>query len=120
MKIYVAHSSNFDYINKIYNPVKNDSELRKHEIVLPHENENNNNSRDYYNSFDLAICEVSYPSVGLGIEMGFFYDSKVPIYCLYEKGTNYSKSIEVVSNNIIEYDGINDFILKIKEIIKSR
>ena len=71
-------------------------------------------------NFDLVICEVSKPSTGLGIEMGFVYDNNIPIYCLYEKGTNYSKSIEVVSNSIIEYDGINDFILKIKEIIKSR
>ena len=120
MKIYIGHSSDIDYINKIYNPVKNDLELMKHEITLPHEKLNNNNRRDYYQNFDIAICEVSKPSTGLGIEMGFFFDNDIPIYCLYEKGMNYSKSIEVVSDTIIEYSGVEDFILKIKNIIKSR
>ncbi len=120
MKIYIGHSSDIDYVNKIYKPIKEDIELSRYDIVFPHEKVDTNNSRKYYDDFDLVICEVSKPSTGLGIEMGFFFDSNIPIYCLYEKGMEYSKSIKVISDVIIEYDGTEDFISKIKNIIGSR
>ena len=67
----------------------------------------------YYEDFDLVIAEVSNASTGMGIELGFFYDSKVPIYCIH-KG-DYSKAIEVLTKNIIKYDNI---VKVIREIIK--
>ena len=112
MKVYLAHSSNCDYINKIYKPILNDPELSKI-IILPHMEKDNMHNRNYYEDFDLVIAEVSAPSTGMGIELGFFYDSKVPIYCLYQG--DYSKSVEVVAKKIIEYI---DLVKTIKGIIK--
>lgn len=117
MRIYVAHATNCDYTNEIYKPIRLDNELKKYEIILPHEEENFIHNRDYYANFDIAICEISNPSIGLGIEMGFFFDSNVPIYCLYKKGCSYSKSILAITNNIIEYTDNDDFMDKIKLII---
>ena len=118
MKIYVAHASNYDYINEIYKPIREDSELKEYDIVLPHEDENYIHNRDYYKYFDIAICEVSNPSIGLGIELGFLYDSNVKIYCLYKKDSNYSKSLLAITKNIIMYQDSKDFINKIKNIIR--
>ena len=112
MRIYLAHSSNYDYINNIYKPILNDEELSKI-ITLPHMEKDNMHYRNYYEDFDLVIAEVSNPSTGMGIELGFFYDDKVPIYCIY-KG-KYSKSIEAVTNKIYEY---NSIVYIIKRIIK--
>ncbi len=112
MKIYLAHSSNCDYINEIYKPILNDPELSKI-ITLPHMEKDPMHSRYYYEDFDLVIAEVSNASTGMGIELGFFYDSKVPIYCIH-KG-DYSKAIEVLTKNIIKYDNI---VKVIREIIK--
>ena len=112
MRIYLAHSSNCDYINKIYKPILNDQELSKI-ITLPHMEKDFIHNRNYYEDFDLVIAEVSNPSTGLGIELGFFYDEKKPIYCIYQG--DYSKSVEAVSNKIMEYDNI---IYIIKKIIK--
>ena len=112
MKIYLAHSSNCDYINKIYKPILNDPELSKI-ITLPHMEKDYMHNRNYYDNFDLVIAEVSAPSTGLGIELGFFYDDKKPIYCLYQG--DYSKSVEVVAKKIIEYI---DIVKTIKGIIK--
>ena len=120
MRIYIAHSRQFDYINKIYQPIRNDNELKKEKIILPHETEDSNNKRVFYDNIDLLIAEVSAPSIGLGIELGFAYDSNIPIYCLYEKGKKYSKSLEVITKNIIEYKSSEDFIKIIKSIIESR
>jgi hypothetical protein len=118
MKIYVAHATNFDYVNEIYKPIREDILLKNYEIVLPHEEENYLHDRDYYNDFDIAICEVSYPSTGLGIELGFLYDGKTKIYAFYKKGCNYSKSILAITKELIEYDNKEDFINKVKNIIK--
>ena len=112
MKVYLAHSSNCDYINKIYKPILADPELSKI-ITLPHMEKDYMHNRNYYEDFDLVIAEVSNPSTGMGIELGFFYDEKKPIYCLYQG--DYSKSIEVIAKKIIEY---NDIIKTIKDIIK--
>lgn len=120
MKIYVAHSTNCDYVNEIYKPIREDSKLKKHYIVLPHEDENYLHDRAYYNNFDIAICEVSYPSTGLGIELAFLFDSSIPIYCLYKKNSNYSKAVLAVTKNIIEYNDKKDLVEKIKDIVESR
>ena len=112
MKVYLAHSSNCDYINKIYKPILNDPELSKI-ITLPHMEKDYMHNRNYYDNFDLVIAEVSAQSTGLGIELGFFYDDKKPIYCLYQG--DYSKSVEVVAKKIIEYI---DIVKTIKGIIK--
>ena len=112
MKVYLAHSSNCDYINKIYKPILNDPELSKI-ITLPHMEKEHNHSRNYYEDFDLVIAEVSAPSTGMGIELGFFYDEKKPIYCIYRG--DYSKSVEVIAKKIIEYENI---VKTIKDIIK--
>lgn len=118
MKIYVAHASNYDYINEIYKPIREDSELKKYDIVLPHEEDNYIHNRDYYKSFDVAICEVSNASIGLGIELGFLYDSNVKIYCLYKNDSNYSKSLLAITKDIIMYKDKEDFINKIKNIVR--
>ena len=112
MRIYLAHSSNCDYINTIYKPILNDPELSKI-ITLPHMEKDNMHNRNYYEDFDFVIAEVSNASTGMGIELGFFYDEKVPIYCIYRG--HYSKSVEAITKNIMEYDNI---IYIIKKIIK--
>ena len=118
MKIYVAHSRDFDYKNELYKPIRESDNLKKYEIVLPHENNNNDpHDREFYKNIELYICEVSYPATGLGIELAFAYDDNKPIYCLYKKGNKYSSSIESITDKIIEYDNTNHMIKIIEDII---
>lgn len=119
MKIYVAHSRDFDYKNELYSPIKNDALFNEHNFVLPHElEEKNENTRDFYKTLDIVIAECSYPSTGLGIELGWLYDDKIPIYCIYKIGKKISDSIKTVTSNIYEYKDINDMIEIIRKIIK--
>ena len=37
MNIYVAHSNNFDYIRKIYEPLKESELLKKYHFFFPHD-----------------------------------------------------------------------------------
>ena len=119
MKIYIAHSKDFDYKNELYLPIRNDKELKKLEIILPHEISNiSSNTRDFYRSIDLFIAECSYPAVGMGIELGWVYDDNIPIYCIHKKGIRTSNSIKAVTSDIYEYKSVDEMLEIIKDIIK--
>ena len=117
MKIYIAHSKSFDYQNELYAPVRNDKVLNELEVILPHEFSNvSSNTRDFYKDIDLFIAECSYPATGLGIELGWAFDDDIPIYCIHKKGTKVSGSIYAVTENIFEYNCINEMLDIIEKI----
>lgn len=118
MRIYVAHPTSLDYEKYIYIPLRSDSFLNRHELILPHEASSNvYSSREDYKNVDLVIAECSRPSTGMGIELGWFYDENKPIFCFYQAGTKPSNAISIVAKTMVEYKDIEDFITKAKEII---
>ena len=119
MRIYVAHSREFDYLNELYRPLQSDPYFKEFDLILPHETNESNHNRDFYKSIDLFIVECSYASTGLGIELGFAYDDNKAIYCIYKSDRKPSSSINVVTKNIYEYYDINDMIKTIKVIIEN-
>lgn len=120
MKIYVTHSSSFDFKNELYKPLRNSDLNDIHEVTLPHEDSSKQfNSKEYLKECDLVLAEVSYPSVGQGIELGWANLYKVPIVCFYKAGTKYSGALNVVSRDFIEYlDGI-DLTEKLKKYLSN-
>ena len=68
-------------------------------------------------STDLFIAEVSYPSTGMGIEMGWAVAHHVPILALYKVDTKPSASIKIVTNNLVPYVTPDDLIQKITNYI---
>ncbi len=118
MTIYISHSTNFDYKNDLYQPLKVLAE--NHTVIFPHDE----NERQYpvknlllSKKCDVVIAEVSYPSTGQGIELGWADICKTKIICIYRKDSSYSKALELISNNFIEYTIGEDFMEKIKEFI---
>ena len=118
MKIYISHSSEYDYINKIYNPIKSSDLIQSNIFFLPHEDKTVN-TKDIISKCDLVIAEVSLPSTGQGIELGWADYTKTPILCMYEKGTKISSSLKYITNEFIEYDSVEDMIKKIRDFIKN-
>lgn len=118
MKIYISHSSSYDYINKIYNPIINSDISKTNTFFFPHENKDNvSNTKDIISNYDLVIAEVSLPSTGQGIELGWVSYANTPILCIYEKGAPISSSLKLITNQFIEYENTEDMIGKIKEFI---
>lgn len=118
MRIYIVHPTNMDYQKEIYGPLKNDDFFLEHELILPHEKSAEiSNARDDYKNVDLVIAECSQPSIGVGIELGWFYDDEKPIYGFYKSGAKISNAVNVVAKKIIEYQDAQDLIDKIKNII---
>ena len=119
MKIFVAHSSNFDFKNELYSPLRN-SELNKtHEIFLPQEKSDIGPiTKDIIKNSDLIIAEISFPSTGQGIELGWANIYGIPIICIYKNDAKTSRSLKKITDQFISYDNSNDMIEKLTSFIK--
>jgi nucleoside 2-deoxyribosyltransferase len=111
MKIYVTHATCFDYIHELYRPLQDSPLNNEHTIIVPHEkNQQPIDSLSIIKSSDLVIAEVSYPSTGQGIELGWANVFEIPIMCFYKKGTKFSSSLHIVTNQLFEYQNHTDLI----------
>lgn len=112
MKIYLSHASHFDYQNELYQPLK-ESVARKHQVVFPHDDFLVNTHETILGS-DVVVAEVTYPSTGEGIELGWANAGKVPIVCLFKIGHEYSSSLTFVSGTFIGYSSRQDMVAKLE------
>ena len=121
MKIYISHSSKYDYINKIYNTIKKSYLKKRNTFFFPHDDNNKViNTKDVISKYDLIIAEVSLPATGQGIELGWADYAKTPILCIYKKGVQISSSLKFITNDFIEYENDIDMINKIDNYIKNK
>ena len=121
MKIYISHSSKYDYINKIYNTIKESHLNQRNTFFFPHDNNNKViNTKDVISKYDLIIAEVSLPATGQGIELGWADYAKTPILCIYKKGVQISLSLKFITNDFIAYENDIDMINKIDNYIKNK
>lgn len=119
LQIYLAHSRTVDYINDLYSPIKNSQKLREYTFYLPHDNNRENyNDYNFYKQFNLILAEVSEPSTGLGIELGWANMLQIPIVCIYKKGTKITASLSAVTNEYIEYSSSEELVNKLYEYIQ--
>jgi len=118
MKIYVPHSSNFDFKNNLYRPIRESKLNEVHQFILPQENGKEVITKDLIKSCHLVVAEVSYPSTGQGIELGWADIFSVPIVCLYQKDKKYSSSLNYVTNDFIAYSDSKEMISKLEEFLK--
>ena len=122
MVIYIAHSKAYDYKKELYHPIRNSIALKEYEIILPHEfSDSSSNSRDFYRGIDLIIAECSYAATGEGIELGWGFDDKTPIYAIHKRSAKISGSVYAVTNkeNINSYDNSEEMVRLIQEIIEN-
>lgn len=111
MKIYVAHKSCYDFEYELYKPLR---ELSEFEFVFPHEGEIEDSKRKV-TSADVVLAEVSYPSTGVGIELGWAEMSSKEIVCIYNKGSKSSSALQLVCSKIVEYESREDLKNKVRE-----
>jgi hypothetical protein len=117
MKIYFGHSKGFDFKNELYGPIRESVLNSEHEIIFPHETDKFFNSKDRIKNCDLMIAEVSYPAIGLGIELGWAEMLKTRVLCVYKKGYKISGSLKVVTKNFIGYESAEDLVEKLTRFI---
>ena len=120
MKIYISHSSKYDYKNKIYNPIKQSNLVRENTLFFPHDDNKIVNTKEMIANYDLVIAEVTLPATGQGIELGWADYAKTPIVCLYEKGAKISSSLKFITNDFIEYESEIYMINQISKYVQNK
>ena len=65
-----------------------------------------------------VIAEVSYPSTGQGIELGWAYLEGIPIIGLYRMGMTPPAFLRAIAEDFLEYSGLpalmNTVIVRLK------
>jgi len=117
MKIFVAHSSNFDFKQELYNPLRESALNTQHEIFLPQENGREVVTKETIQNSDVVVAEVSYASTGQGIELGWADVFGIPIICIYKEGSKVSGSLQFITKKLIEYKDKEEMISKLSEVL---
>ena len=116
VRIYVGHSSGFDFEEELYQPLKESTLMENHELAFPHNSERLFDSKRFLREeADLMVAEVSYASTGLGIELAWADMMEVPIICVYRKDSTPSSSLEAIDVGIVEYSSQENLVEKLKE-----
>lgn len=114
-KVYVSHASGFDFQKKLYVPLK---KLTGVELLLPHENSKTvRSSKNIIKNCSVLIAEVSVPSHGVGVELGWANAFGVPIICIFKRGSFISPSLKILSKEFLEYDELEDILPKLSSMI---
>lgn len=121
MKIYVCHSRSFDFEKELYSPLKEFFSSQEYEIIFPHDEKDKNiNTLEIIKSSDLIIAECSYPSTGLGIELGRAEIFNKRIICLVRENIQESSSLHFISNEFIRYKDNVDLTKKLERVMKPK
>ena len=116
MKIYLSHASSFDFQTELYKPLMASPLWNQHTIILPHASSYDPiKSKAIIEDCDFLIAEISYPSTGSGIELGWAHAAGVRVATLYRKDYKPSSSVKIVTHEIFSYD---DFLIGFENILK--
>lgn len=119
MILYFGHSTNYNYKAYLYDPIKASDLYRNHNIIFPHLNDEFADTKLIFKKgCDMFIAEVSLPSIGLGMELGWADCFKVPILCIYRYKSKLSSSLTAITSNFVGYDNSIDMVYKIEYFLR--
>jgi len=111
MKIYVGHATRFNYYNELYQPLMQSNLWQQYTWYLPHlDSSRPINTKTLIHNCDLVIAEVSLPSTGLGIELGWANSAQVPIIAIHKIDAKISSSLELICLKLIAYDDLSNLL----------
>ena len=120
MKVYFCHSKGFDYQEELYRPVRESVIGSRHEIIFPHEDPVKAiQSKELIRSCDLVFAEVSFPAIGMGIELGWADMLRVPIICFFRSGEQVSGSLQFISERFMEYSSPEELVESMESFLET-
>jgi len=118
MKIYISHSTGFDYKNDLYKPLK--EIIPSSRLIFPHTKSHKPTfTKDIIAKKECAfiLAEVSYPSTGQGIELGWASLVDIPIICIYKEKAQISTSLQLIASRFMPYKKITDIKDELEQIM---
>jgi nucleoside 2-deoxyribosyltransferase len=77
---------------------------------------------DCVNKADFMVADCTYPSTGLGMELGIAYTRKIPVLLIARTDANVALMVQGLPNrykDIVRYENILDIVGEIDEMIRS-
>ena len=118
MKIFISHSRVYDFNSELYIPLKNSVLSSEHTFIYPHEDVKQISSKKMIEDCDLLLAEVSFPSTGMGIELGWADMLEKRIIAIHKDDTHPSPSLQEVTKMFISYTDPQDMIEKLGGYLK--
>lgn len=120
MKIYVAHAGKekWDFEGGLYAPLLESGLAAHHDFVLPYRHvKAMTHSENIIKGCDLLLAEVTYPSLGCGIEMAWAKQYGVPVLAIHQEGSKASSSVQAITGNVVTYTDSRDLINIIEQAL---
>lgn len=115
MNIYVSHSSSFDFVHELYQPLK-DHFGAADTLILPHEADTDGmDARELIRGADIVLAEVSYPSTGQGIELGWADVAGIRIIAFNKADAKPSGALNFLTADLFEYVNSDDLLERLAE-----
>jgi hypothetical protein len=120
MLIYVSHSTSFNFRDELYKPLRESELAGSHQFIFPHDSSDNQfpTKKLFLDKVcDLVLAEVSFPSTGQGIELGWADNAGIRIVCVYKETVKFSVSLKAVSKELVAYKNTDELIQKLSQIL---
>jgi len=118
MKIYIIHASSYNFKDELYKPLRESKLNEYHSLILPYDvSESPINSKQTIQETNMVIAEVSYPSTGEGIDLGWANIYEKRIVCVHKTGSRYSETLKFISTEFIEYSSSQDLVEKLTTLL---
>lgn len=120
MRIFIAHAGSYDFEKELYEPLKNSSLARNHELFLPHDGGRNINTKPNVDASDLLIADTTFPSTGMGIEIGWAIAAGIPVWCVHKDDAKASSWLRFVAQKIFSYRTKEELVSLLEREIESK
>ncbi len=113
MNIFISHPSSSSFLKELYEPLKNCPLIQEHSFYFPYDLGYEKATRAVVEQQDLLVAEVSLPSTGQGIELGWATAKGIPVACFYKKGSTPSGALPYITQDIFAYTDTADFVTQL-------
>lgn len=120
MKIYLSHSTQYDFLNELYRPLQASPLNTKHEIIYflsDDSPDKTKNSKEVIRTSDVVIADVSIRSIGIGMELGWADAFEKRIILIHQKEAQLSKYLKLLTEEIISYESSQDLVRQLEQIL---
>lgn len=117
-KVYVSHSSNFDFTSELYQPLKLSNLVNKFDFILPHDGQPyQSGAKDLIKTCAKVVAEISFPSTGSGIEIGWADAFEIPLIILHNNNVTPSRYYYDLAENVLSYGSVEEMITKLADVL---
>lgn len=114
--LYLGHAPRWNFQEHLYLPLVSSHFATDFELILSHQHSlEPANTKEMIRNANVMLAEVSYPSTGLGIEMGWAEEFDVPIIAFYQHGRSPTHCLKIVAHDLFAYGSSRDLIAKLNK-----